>query len=85
MEFNYFDLIVTIIILFLGLKGVINGFFKEIFGLVGIIGGIFIASRVGDEVGQTLSDLIFNFQSQCRYKSSKADCCLALKIKNQIT
>jgi len=64
MEFNYFDLIVAIIILFLGLKGIINGFFKEIFGLVGIIGGIFIASRVGDEVGQTLSDLIFNFQSQ---------------------
>ena len=63
MEFNYFDLIATIIILFLGLKGIINGFFKEVFGLVGIVGGIFIASRVGDEVGQTLSDLIFNFQS----------------------
>ncbi|MEA3371484.1 MAG: CvpA family protein [Campylobacterota bacterium] len=63
MEFNYFDLIAVSIILLLGLKGIINGFFKELFGLVGIIGGIFIASRVGDEVGAYLSDLIFKFEN----------------------
>jgi membrane protein required for colicin V production len=63
MEFNYFDLIATIIILLLGLKGIINGFFKEAFGLIGIIGGIFIASRVGNEVGQYLSDLVFKFEN----------------------
>jgi len=64
MELNYFDLVVGVIILFLGLKGIINGFFKEVFGLVGIVGGIFIASRLGDKVGQYLSDLIFMFESQ---------------------
>ena len=63
MDFNYFDLVSVSIILLLGLKGIINGFFKELFGLVGIIGGIFIASRIGDEVGQYLSDLIFNFEN----------------------
>jgi len=63
MEFNYFDLVVASIILLLGLKGIINGFFKEIFGLFGIIGGIFVASRVGNEVGQQLSDTIFKFES----------------------
>lgn len=63
MEFNYFDLVVSIVILLLGLKGIINGFFKEIFGLIGIIGGIFIASRVGDSVGEYLSDLIFKFDN----------------------
>jgi len=63
MEFNYFDLIASIIILLLGLKGIINGFFKEIFGLIGIIGGIFLASRVGGDVGEYLNSLIFHFSS----------------------
>ena len=63
MEFNYFDLAATAIILLLGLKGVINGFFKELFGLVGIIGGIFIASRFGSAVGELLNNAIFNFDS----------------------
>ena len=63
MDINYFDLIAAIIILLLGLKGILNGFFKELFGLVGIIGGIFVASRVGDSVGQYLSNLIFNFSN----------------------
>lgn len=64
MDFNYFDLVAAIIILLLGLKGILNGFFKELFGLIGIIGGIFIASRNGNEVGQYLSDMIFKFQNE---------------------
>ncbi|MDA3946841.1 MAG: CvpA family protein [Helicobacteraceae bacterium] len=63
MELHYFDLVVGIIILLLGLKGIINGFFKELFGLIGIIGGIFIASRLGDSVGGLISDTIFKFES----------------------
>ena len=63
MEINYFDIIVLIIILFLGLKGIINGFFKEFFGIIGIVGGIFVASRLGDKVGNFLNDLVFNFDN----------------------
>jgi len=64
MEINYFDIGVAVIILLLGLKGIINGFFKELFGLIGIVGGIFVASRIGNSVGEYLNDLIFHFSSQ---------------------
>lgn len=63
MEINYFDIVAAIIIFLLGLKGIINGFFKELFGLIGIIGGLFIASRFGDSIGEDLNNLIFNFSS----------------------
>ena len=61
---DYFDLGATAIILMLGLKGIINGFFKELFGLVGIIGGIFIASRFGSIIGDYLNNIIFKFENQ---------------------
>jgi len=64
MEINYFDIGVAVIILLLGLKGIINGFFKELFGLIGIVGGIFVASRIGNSVGEYLNELIFHFSSQ---------------------
>jgi membrane protein required for colicin V production len=64
MDFHYFDIVVGIIILLLGLKGILNGFFKELFGLIGIIGGIYIASRFGTEIGTMLSDMIFHFDNQ---------------------
>jgi len=64
MELSYFDLVVGIIILLLGLKGIINGFFKELFGLIGIVGGIFVASRLGDSVGSLISDTVFKFESE---------------------
>ncbi len=63
MDFSIFDLIVGSIILLLGLKGILNGFFKELFGLIGIVGGIFVGSRVSNEVGTLLSDAIFKFDS----------------------
>lgn len=64
MEFSYFDIIISILVLFLGLKGILNGFFKEIFGLIGIIGGIFIASRVGDSIGKLINDSVLKFQNE---------------------
>ena len=63
MDINYFDIVIGSIVLLLGLKGILNGFFKEIFGLVGIVGGVFIASRFSESVGGYLSDLLFKFEN----------------------
>lgn len=63
MDFSYFDIVISILVLFLGLKGIINGFFKELFGLLGIIGGIFIASRLGKDVGNFINDSVLKFEN----------------------
>jgi membrane protein required for colicin V production len=63
MDLNYFDVAVGSIVLLLGLKGLLNGFSKEVFGLVGIVGGIFVASHIGGLIGKFLSDTFFHFET----------------------
>lgn len=59
-----FDVISLALVLILGIKGVINGFVKEVFGLLGIIGGIFFASRYAPEAGKMINDHLFAFGNQ---------------------
>jgi membrane protein required for colicin V production len=63
MDLNYFDIAVGSVVLLLGLKGLLNGFSKEVFGLVGIVGGVFVASHLGGMIGKFLSDALFHFES----------------------
>ncbi len=63
MELNTLDIAVGSIVLLLGLKGLLNGFWKELFGLIGIVGGLFIASHLGGTLGKFLNEMIFNFES----------------------
>lgn len=44
MGLNIFDIAVIGLILLLSIKGLLNGFTKELFGAIGLIGGIFVAS-----------------------------------------
>jgi membrane protein required for colicin V production len=60
---SIFDIISLSLIFILGIKGVINGFIKEVFGLVGIVGGIFIASRFADLMGDFISKNIYKLDS----------------------
>ena len=46
VDFNYFDVTIAAIVLILGIKGFMNGFIKEVFGLVGLVGGVYLASRL---------------------------------------
>ena len=55
---SIFDLVVITITLILGLKGLFRGFIKEIFGIIGIIGAIFVASRISVDVGNTIAPIL---------------------------
>jgi len=49
IDFNYFDITIGAIVLILGIKGFMNGFIKEVFGLVGLVGGVWLASRLASD------------------------------------
>lgn len=60
MDFiTIFDLGVAALVLILGIKGIINGLIKEVFGLVGLIGGIVVASRFAKEAGELVSEKVY--------------------------
>lgn len=56
---SIFDIISVSLIFILGIKGVINGFIKEVLGLIGIVGGIFVASRFAKEAGTFIDKNIY--------------------------
>ncbi len=58
MDFNYFDVTISAIILILGIKGFMQGFIKEAFGLLGLVGGVYFASRLSDRAA-TFIDMNF--------------------------
>jgi len=68
MEFGAFDIIIVLIILFLGLKGIINGFTKELFNLIGLVGGVAVASRFNTEVGKIISDSVYPINNEASLK-----------------
>ena len=55
---SIFDLVVVTITLILGLKGLFRGLIKEVFGIIGIIGAIFVASRISGDVGNTIAPIL---------------------------
>ncbi len=61
---SLFDIISLALILILGIKGIINGFIKEAFGLIGIVGGIFLASRYAQDAGEIVQNNFYNFENK---------------------
>ncbi len=52
------DIVLVLLILLLSMKGFFNGFLREMVGFVGLIGGIFVASRASLPVGQAIGNAI---------------------------
>lgn len=57
-DFAIFDLIILSVTLILGLKGLFRGLIKEVFGIIGIIGAIFVASRLSKEIGDLIAPIL---------------------------
>ena len=63
-QISLLDLVSIALILFLGIKGIFRGFVKEVFGLIGIIGGIYVASRYAQGAGEFLDANFLNLQNK---------------------
>ena len=64
MDFNYFDVTIAAIILILGIKGFMQGFIKEAFGLVGLIAGVYFASRLAPDAAAFIDTNFFHLENQ---------------------
>ncbi len=61
---SLFDLVTVLLVLFLGIKGILRGFIREVFGLVGIIGGIYVASRYAAPAGDFIDTAFLHLESK---------------------
>jgi len=68
LNFNYFDVTLGMIIIILSIKGFMNGFVKELFGLLGLVGGIFVASRMSDEAAKFIDINVYHLSSPSALK-----------------
>jgi len=64
MDFNYFDVTIAAIILILGIKGFMQGFIKEAFGLVGLIAGVYFASRLAPDAAAFIDTNFFHLENK---------------------
>lgn len=63
-RFMWFDLVTLGLILILAIKGIVNGFIKEVFGLIGIVGGIYMAARYATKAGDWIDVNLFAFNNK---------------------
>lgn len=68
IDFNYFDVTISAIVLILGIKGFMNGFIKEVFGLVGLVGGVYLASRLSGEAATFIDSTFLHIENTALLK-----------------
>lgn len=55
---TYFDIIIVAMVVILAFKGLFNGFVRELCSAIGIIGGVLVASRYSNIVGEWINSII---------------------------
>jgi len=60
---NTIDITIIILVLLMSIKGLMNGFLRELFGFIGLIGGIFIASRAAEPLGHKIDTSLFHLEN----------------------
>ena len=68
VDFNYFDVTIGAIVLILGIKGFLNGFIKEVFGLIGLIGGVYFASRLSTDAAAFIDSTFIHIENTALLK-----------------
>ncbi|QOR00274.1 CvpA family protein [Campylobacter lari] len=63
-NFSWFDVFVLGLTTILGLKGLVSGLFKEIFGLLGIVGGVLLASRYAKEIAEIINNNFYAIENE---------------------
>lgn len=64
MDFHVLDLVLAVLVIILGLKGLLKGMVKELFGLIGLVGGVFFASRFASEFGGYIRDNVAAIENE---------------------
>lgn len=64
MDFNTFDAIIISVTLLLAIKGFFTGFIKEMAGLIGIAGGVFLGSLYYHQAGVYINENIFKVPNE---------------------
>ncbi|MBE2986416.1 CvpA family protein [Campylobacter sp. RM13119] len=59
----WFDIIIVAAILMLGIKGILNGLIKEVFGLIGLVGGLVVATRFSEVAEKFINENIYKFDN----------------------
>lgn len=57
---NWLDLIIIGLVVIFGLKGFSSGLIREIFGIIGVVGGFVVAIRYKDNVGAWVSANVYD-------------------------
>jgi len=60
---SIFDAVILAVTLILAIKGFFNGFLKEIAGLIGIVGGLYLASIYFNQAGIYINKYLFEIKN----------------------